>query len=183
MFHLLGKAVSRSLLHVRHLLDTAVSRSLPHVRHLLGTAVSRSHPLIIHLSMQLAVEFAASRLHVMILVSDYRWHRIRRRHLDGVEFVFRGRRIERDEDFQPDYETLHCAVDRVRDKLQALVYDILPSITAVFNYAIGSRRRAVFSFSFLFVCWCSNSSKFVTNNSNYIRRLFYNWPCRLRQLK
>ena len=26
------------------------------------------------------------------------------------------------------------------DKLQALVYDILPSTTAVFSYAIGSRK-------------------------------------------
>ena len=29
---------------------------------------------------------------------------------------------------------------RVTDKLQALVYDILPSITAVFSYTIGSRK-------------------------------------------
>ena len=29
---------------------------------------------------------------------------------------------------------------RGKDKLQALVYDILPSTTAVFNYAIGSRK-------------------------------------------
>ena len=28
-------------------------------------------------------------------------------------------------------------------KLQALVYDILPSTTAVFNYAIGSRKLSV----------------------------------------
>ena len=34
-----------------------------------------------------------------------------------------------------------------------------------------------------FFCWCSNSSKFVTNNSDYIRRLFYNSSCYLRQLK
>ena len=34
-----------------------------------------------------------------------------------------------------------------------------------------------------FFCWCSNSSKFVTNNSDYVRRLFYNWPWCLRQLK
>ena len=30
--------------------------------------------------------------------------------------------------------------DNVRSKLQALVYDILPSTTAVFSYAIGSRK-------------------------------------------
>ena len=29
---------------------------------------------------------------------------------------------------------------RVKPKLQALVYDILPSTTAVFSYAIGSRK-------------------------------------------
>ena len=56
-------------------------------------------------------------------------------------------------------------------KLQALVYDILPSTTAVFSYAIGSRKLSA-NEQFQF-CWCSNSSKFVTNNSNYIRRLFY----------
>ena len=64
-------------------------------------------------------------------------------------------------------------------KLQALVYDILPSTTAVFSYAIRSRKlsanKAVF-------CWCSNSSKFITNNSNSIRQLFYVASC-LHQLK
>ena len=36
---------------------------------------------------------------------------------------------------------VHAAVlDRLRSKLQALVYDILPSTTAVFSYAIGSRK-------------------------------------------
>ena len=32
------------------------------------------------------------------------------------------------------------ALARVQGKLQALVYDILPSATAVFSYAIGSRK-------------------------------------------
>ena len=31
----------------------------------------------------------------------------------------------------------------LRAKLQALVYDILPSTTAVFSYAIGSRKLSV----------------------------------------
>ena len=31
---------------------------------------------------------------------------------------------------------------RLGPKLQALVYDILPSTTAVFNYAIGSRKMS-----------------------------------------
>ena len=68
-------------------------------------------------------------------------------------------------------------------KLQTLVYGILPSTTAVFSYAIGSRKLPA---NEQFFCWCWNSSKFVTNNSNDtndIRRLFYNWPCCLRQLK
>ena len=55
-------------------------------------------------------------------------------------------------------------------KLQGLVYDILPSTSAVFSYAIGSRKL---SDNEHFFCWCSNSSKFVTNNSNSIRHLFY----------
>ena len=61
---------------------------------------------------------------------------------------------------------LHLAVL----KLQALVYDILPSTTAVFSYAIGPRKLSA---NEQFFCWCSNSRKFVTNNSDYIRRLFY----------
>ena len=65
-------------------------------------------------------------------------------------------------------------------KLQALVYDILPSTTAVFSYAIGPRKLSA---NEQFFCWCSNRSNFATNNSNYIIRLFYNWPCCLRQLK
>ena len=61
--------------------------------------------------------------------------------------------------------------NRERGKLQALVYDILPSTTAVFSYAIGSRKLSA---NEQFFCWCPNSSKFVTNNSDYIRRLLYN---------
>ena len=38
----------------------------------------------------------------------------------------------------------------LRAKLQALVYDVLPSTTAVFNYAIGSRKLSAES-SFLLV--------------------------------
>ena len=56
-------------------------------------------------------------------------------------------------------------------KLQALVYDILPSTTAVFSYAIGSRKLSA---NEQFFCWCSNNSKFVANNSDYIKCLFYN---------
>ena len=69
--------------------------------------------------------------------------------------------------------------------LQALVYDILPSTTAVFSYAIGPRKLSANEHFFFCCCccWSSNSNTFVTNNSDYIRCLFYNWPCCLHQLK
>ena len=38
---------------------------------------------------------------------------------------------------------LQAACRRAQRKLQALVYDILPSTTAVFSYAIGSRKLSV----------------------------------------
>ena len=59
---------------------------------------------------------------------------------------------------------------KLADKLQALVYDILPSATAVFSYSIGSRRLSANEQGFFFV-GAQNSSKFVTNNSDYIRSL------------
>ena len=40
-------------------------------------------------------------------------------------------------------------------KLQALVYDILPSTTAVFSYATGSRKLSA---NEQFFCCCSDSS-------------------------
>ena len=66
-------------------------------------------------------------------------------------------------------------------KFQALVYDILPSTTAVFSYAIGYRKLSAKE-QFL-VGAQTVVIKFVTNNSAYIRRLFYNGPCCLRQLR
>ena len=60
----------------------------------------------------------------------------------------------------------------VLDKLQALVYDILPSTTAVFSYAIGSRKLSANEQVLLLlllvvvVVLKQYSSKFVTNNSN-----------------
>ena len=54
-------------------------------------------------------------------------------------------------------------------KLQASVYDILPSTTAVFSYAIGPRKLSA---NEQFFCWCSNSSKFVTINTDYMRQCF-----------
>ena len=65
------------------------------------------------------------------------------------------------------------ALARVQGKLQALLYDMLPSTTAVFSYTIGSENCQPTSSFCCCCCWYSSSSKFVTNNSNYIRRLFY----------
>ena len=68
-----------------------------------------------------------------------------------------------------------------RPKLQAaLVYDILPSTTAVFSYAIESRKL---SSNEQFFGWCSNSNKFVTNNSNKTRRVIYSHQQSLHQHK
>ena len=39
-------------------------------------------------------------------------------------------------------------------ELHVLVYDILPSATAVFSYSIGSRKLSA---NEQFFCWCSNS--------------------------
>ena len=65
-------------------------------------------------------------------------------------------------------------------KLQTLIYDILPSTTAVFSYAIGSRKLSA---NEQFFCWCSNSSKFVTDNSNKTRRVIYSRQQSLHQHK
>ena len=65
-------------------------------------------------------------------------------------------------------------------KLQALVYDILPSTIAVFSYAIGSTKLSA---NEQFFCWCSNSSKVVTNNSNNTRHVIYSRQQSLHQHK
>ena len=44
-------------------------------------------------------------------------------------------------------------------KLQALVYNILPSTTAVFSYTIGPRKMSA---NKQFFCWYSNSSNLVS---------------------
>ena len=67
-----------------------------------------------------------------------------------------------------------------RGRLQALVYVIFPSTTAVFSYAIGSRKLSA---NEQFFCWCSNSSRFVTNNSNKTRRVVYSRQQSLHQHK
>ena len=68
----------------------------------------------------------------------------------------------------------------VCEELQALVYDILPSTTAVFSYAIGSIKLSA---NEQFFCWCSDSSKFITNNSNKTRRVVYSRQQSLHQHK
>ena len=81
---------------------------------------------------------------------------------------------------------VHTSRRLIRDgspgrKLQALVYDILPSATAVFSYAIGPRKLS--ANEQVFFCWCSNSSKFVRNNSNKTRRVIYSRQQSLHQHK
>ena len=49
---------------------------------------------------------------------------------------------------------------------------------AVFSYAIGSRKLSA---NEQFFCWCSNSSKFVTNNSNKTRHVIYSRQQSLHQ--
>ena len=58
---------------------------------------------------------------------------------------------------------------RLQYKLQALVYDSLPSTTAVFSYVIGSRKLSANEQFFV-----GAQTVVVTSNSDYIRRLFYN---------
>ena len=58
-------------------------------------------------------------------------------------------------------ELLREQLVRLTRVLSTLIYDILPSTTAVFSYAIGSRKLSA---NEQFFCWCSNSSNFVTNN-------------------
>ena len=56
-------------------------------------------------------------------------------------------------------------------KLQAPVYDIFPSTTPVFSYALGSRKLSANEQSFV-GAQTEVSFFFFTNSSNYIRRLF-----------
>ena len=74
-----------------------------------------------------------------------------------------------------------CSSLRVSASLSLLAPAALPntkqcfttsflSATAVCSYAIGPRELSANEQLF---CLCSNSSKFVTNNSDYIRLLFY----------
>ena len=80
---------------------------------------------------------------------------------------------------------VHCPLRHIREvnfclNLQALVYDILLSTTAVFSYAMRSRNLSA---NEQFFCWCSNSSKFVTNNSDKTKRVIYSRQQSLHQHK
>ena len=57
---------------------------------------------------------------------------------------------------------------------------VLPSTTAVFSYATGSRKLSA---NEQFFCWRSNSSKFVTINSDKTTRVIYNRQRSLHQHK
>ena len=67
-----------------------------------------------------------------------------------------------------------------RPKLQALVYDILLSTTAVFSYAIGPWNLSAKE---QFFVGAQTVVSLLQTTQDYIRRFFYNWPCCLRQLK
>ena len=55
------------------------------------------------------------------------------------------------EAFSKMFVVLRVTLGYSRPKLQALVYDILPSTTAVFSYAIGSRKLSANEQRFLLV--------------------------------
>ena len=59
----------------------------------------------------------------------------------------------------------------VNSKLQALVYDILPLTTAVFSYAIGSRKLSA---NEQFFVGAQTKVRLLKQLKLYITRLFYN---------
>ena len=69
---------------------------------------------------------------------------------------------------------------RLGELLQALVYDILPSATAVSSYAIGSRKL---SSNEQFFVGAQTVVEFVTDNSNKTRRVIYSRQTSLHQHK
>ena len=70
--------------------------------------------------------------------------------------------------------------DSIERKLQALVYDILPSTTAVFSYAIGSRKVSA---NEQFFVGAQTVISLFTNNSNKTRRVIYSRQQSLHQHK
>ena len=87
----------------------------PLPRHLLGVAVSSAlHFLRNRHLVQVATKPAIRHSYVTVHAINVRWRHIGHRHPHVVDFVLGGR-VETDEDFQPDDETLHFAGDRVHD--------------------------------------------------------------------
>ena len=69
-------------------------------------------------------------------------------------------------------------------KLQALVYDILPTTTAVFSYAIGIGSRKLSANEHFFGgAQTVANYLFVTNNSDKTRRVIYSHQQSLHQHK
>ena len=66
----------------------------------------------------------------------------------------------------------HTHTPHPAPKLQALVYNILPSTSAVFSYATVSRKLSA-NEQFLLSFGAQIVSKFVTNNLKYIRHFFF----------
>ena len=64
-------------------------------------------------------------------------------------------------------------------RLQALVYDSFLQTTAVFSYAIGSRQLSA---NEKFFCWCSRSSKFVTNTHQTMRVIYNRQQIMVQQI-
>ena len=67
-------------------------------------------------------------------------------------------------------------------KLQAMVYDILPSTTAMFSYAIWSRKLSA-NEQFFVGAQTVVIIKFVANNSDETKRVIYSRQQSLHQHK
>ena len=67
----------------------------------------------------------------------------------------------------------------VRVKLQVLVYDILPSTTAVFSYAIGSRKLSASEQFFV----GAQTVVSLLQTTQILSDICFMLPCCLRQLK
>ena len=68
------------------------------------------------------------------------------------------------------WQTQKLATDFQRKRYQGKQLGLEEETTAVFCYAIGSRKLSA---NEQFFCWCLNRSKFVTNSSNKRRRVIY----------
>ena len=75
------------------------------------------------------------------------------------------------------------ALARVQGKLQALVYDMLPSTTAVFSYTIGSENCQPTSSFFVVVVVGTQAVVSLLRTTQIISDVCFMLPCCLRQLK